>query len=401
MFDRVFKTKFDLSWWAGFLGAIVLVIVTIFEIINNNNIWIVLIYGILHMAILTFLGLKAIDEGKSNLDIGHRISTMGYLHTLIGTSIALILASNSSGQNILNQMNTIIMPIGSALITSIIGWAVGTEIERGIHGTGKEETIVDESLKNLSKNIDSLGKNLDKASEKWSKHIDNSIKNLDNSTKDLGKKYEEALFNSSKELDNNAQRIMDKYLIAFEGLFREMRNQAEEVKRNFKESNESAIEVIEELSSSYQKLLTQTQANVKGLEERLNKSVDSTNKSINNFTIAFNTLFNTMETYSDSMKDGFKTSSDNAKKTMDELSISFNKAFEQIGVLSKEWEKHIVDMKSFSKESNISLKDLLNNSKQIVNDIKMVADGMPNSVQILREVEDVLKILMMIKEDKL
>ena len=91
MFKRVLDTSFDWVWWIGFIGAVVLVFITKLGVMTN---WAVLIYGVTHMTLLTLLGLKAVHKGKSNMDIGHRISTMGYLHTFIGTSVALILASN-------------------------------------------------------------------------------------------------------------------------------------------------------------------------------------------------------------------------------------------------------------------------------------------------------------------
>ena len=106
-----------------------------------------------------------------------------------------------------------------------------------------------------------------------------------------------------------------------------------------------------------------------------------------------------MQTYSDTMGKDFKTSTKNAKETMDELTLSFTKVFEQIGKVSTQWEKHIINMENFSNDSSSSLNSLLHESKRITREIKGVADGMPNSVQILREVDSILEILRVIKEN--
>ena len=410
MFKRVLNTNFDWAWWIGFIGAIVLVFITKMGIIDGDNSWIILAYGIIHMAILTILGLYAIDNGKSNMDIGHRISTMGYLHTLIGTSVALILASNADlytsadTKEILKQMNSIILPIGSALITSIIGWAVGTEIERSIHGT-KEETIVDHALQNLVNTIENLAKKLEKSTDIWTKGINETTKTLSTTTK---KSFDELFDEMGKQINtiqgkfdnssNNATTVMSNLMIAFEAIFKRMESQAKEIEKNFQSSNSQATQVLEDLSLSYQNLMTQTQDNVDSLNKTLKGSTANADESINNFTTSFNGLFNTMQTYSDTMQEDFKTSSNNAKKIMDKLSLSFTNVFGQIDIISTEWETHIKNMKEFSIDSSTSLKGLLNDSKKVAREIQLVADGIPNSAQVLREVDEILEVIRAIKE---
>jgi len=397
MFRRVLNSSFDWIWWIGFIGAVIILIMIIMGIITSSLI--VLIYGVTHMVLLSFVGGKVISEKGGNIDIGHRISTMGYLHTLIGTSVALILASNNhESQNILNQMDSIIVPIGSALVTSIIGWAVGTEMERTIHGT-KEDTIVDNALVNLANDINNLGRELEKSTKRWSDTIDETLKSLAISTQDLENQYEKALITSSTKLDNDSKILMTKYFSSFDNLFNQMNNQAKEIEKSFIISSDSANKVIEDLSLSYKKLLTQTKSNVNRIETNLNKSADNADEAIERFIQSFESLFNNMQTYSNTMEKGFETSTENAKKIMDELVFSFSKVFEQIGKVSIEWEKHIVNMENFSNNSSISLNNLLNESKRITREIKGVADGMPNSVQILREVDSILEILRVIKEN--
>ena len=436
MIQRVLDTKFDWAWWIGFILAIVTVFIIKFGIMENMLI--VLFYGIGHMTLLTFLGLQAIKQGKSNIDIGHRISTMGYLHTLIGTTVALILASNhnSEGQNILNQMDLIIVPIGSALITSIIGWAIGTELERSIHGT-REDTIVDHALNNLSDDINYLGKELRNSTSNWMSSIDKTIEKLEESTDNLESKFEKTLTVSSSKLDNDSKILMDKYfssfdylfkqlenqikttqnsfnnssddatkimtnlMVAFESIFKRMDNHAIQIEQNFKSSTNSANRVITDLSRLYQDLETKVEIHIDTLERGIDSSAITTDKAINQFRDAFKQLFSSMSDYSHGMQKDFEKSTDNAKIVMDNLSESFDKIFTQIGTVSTQWDRHINDMKDFSTNSNISLNNLLSNSKKIANEIEQVAKGMPNSAQILREVDSILEILRVIKENDL
>ena len=279
MFKRVLNTSFDWIWWIGFIGAIIMVIIYIAGALDNTLI--VLGYGITHMTLLTFSGGKVIGEKGGNIDIGHRISTMGYLHTLIGTSIALILASNNNheSQNILNQMDSIIVPIGSALITSIIGWAVGTEMERTVHGT-KEETIVDNALGNLANDVNNLGKELEKSTQRWSNSIDNTIESLSDSTQDLESKYEKALLLSSKKLDDASKKLMDKHSLTFNNLFKQVEKQIGTIQGKFDDSSDDATKVMSNLIIAFEAIFKRMDVQAKEMERNFMTSSDSANKVI-------------------------------------------------------------------------------------------------------------------------
>lgn len=78
-------------------------------------------FSVGHMFILSFLGL--LIRKPENVIAGTKIQTAGYLHTLIGFSSALFRISPDSF-----TMASFMIPLGSALTTSIIGWFVGGEI---------------------------------------------------------------------------------------------------------------------------------------------------------------------------------------------------------------------------------------------------------------------------------
>lgn len=81
----------------------------------------ILLISISHMLLLIALGFKAASENQPLF--GEKIQTAGYLHTLIGFSIALLHISNIDFSLI-----DVMQPLGSALITSILGWFFGSEI---------------------------------------------------------------------------------------------------------------------------------------------------------------------------------------------------------------------------------------------------------------------------------
>ncbi len=472
-------TWFDWIWWLGFIIAISSVYFLVTDeyfknyILNHKSI--ILSYGIFHMVLLTLFGMFAIYNKADNTDIGHRVSTMGYLHTLIGTSVALILVSSnnsSESKDILNQMDLIIIPIGTALITSIIGWAVGTEMERPIFNTHKDSTL-DGPLGDLASDIDLVGKTLQESTNVWRSSIDSTVQSLADSTKDLELKFERTLMLSSQAIEDNSNKIMGKYLssfgnlfqqteqqintiqdnfdntstnaekvmdnlilgfesiykqmndqaseigvsfnsssqnatqimdqllLGFEAILKQMNNQASEIEKSFSSSSISATQVIENLSLSYQELLDQTTNNVKNIETNLNESGNNADKAISKFIKSFESLFNSMQTYSDTMQNNFETSVDNAKKTIDKLALSFANVFTQMDTVSLQWEAHIKNMQNFAKGSSVNLNNLLTNSKIIAAEIQDVADAMPNSAQILREVDDILEVLRVIKEKEI
>ena len=79
-------------------------------------------FGVGHMLLLSILGYWA--ARRDRVITGTKIQTAGYLHTLIGFAAALILLIPDQERT----LNSVLSPLGSAVVTSIIGWFVGGEI---------------------------------------------------------------------------------------------------------------------------------------------------------------------------------------------------------------------------------------------------------------------------------
>ena len=220
------KTLFSISWWVGFLVAVGLMVGLYMEIdviknINSKNLFLIL--GITHMFLLVILGfLSIIKSEDDNVEVANRISTMGYLHTLIGTSIALIAMGSIENGDISKNMNLIIIPIGSALITSIIGWAFGKEMERDRYRfiSSKREDV-DDSLEFLAEKIRMVGINLEATSMGWETSTDRVINKLLATTERLEKNIENAehSFNQSSQ---DSQEFLNQLTSAFQKIFAQM-----------------------------------------------------------------------------------------------------------------------------------------------------------------------------------
>lgn len=81
-----------------------------------------LAFSVSHMFVLFLFGLLV--PQPDNRRAGAKIQMAGYLHTLIGVTSAIFAITSG-----ISTVSLFVIPIGSALLTSIIGWFLGGEIE--------------------------------------------------------------------------------------------------------------------------------------------------------------------------------------------------------------------------------------------------------------------------------
>lgn len=459
------KTSFDKIWWGGFI-IVMLVVFTLIISNTSNEIYtnilplalkykyVFLFFGVFHMILLSLVGIQT-NKNKllDNHDIGSRIATMGYLHTLIGTSIALILISHSKSENLdmLSQIDLIIVPIGSALFTSIIGWAVAAEFERGIYGKS-EKTVVDFALDDLASEIKLLAKELSTSSQAWKNSIDTTVQNIENNTNDLNLKYEKIIIDSTStifsqiethvqniesqlslssqssqktinsyldtfnQLNENmqtqmqtiqntfetttsdSQDIMNSLLRSFEELFTQMNQHAKTIQKDFSSSTNAAKDTIGSLATSYDELQVHIKQNLQNIEQTLTNSSKKADNSILKFMQSFEELFIHLEKYSESLKINLTQSSEDVEKLINQLTNSFSTVFSHVDGVTTQWEDHIVNMQKFSNDSSINLQNLLADSKIVASELKEVAEGVPPASKILREIDDILLVISSINE---
>lgn len=129
---RLFKSLY----WAGLLTVIVLTFAEplfgLFSVWAGEDwtLWL-LFLSVTHVVALATVGWLLRREGKRALFVhaGEQVQTAGYLHTLIGFGAALLVFEPGSTARPGDlQLTQVLHPIGSALLTSILGWFFGGEI---------------------------------------------------------------------------------------------------------------------------------------------------------------------------------------------------------------------------------------------------------------------------------
>ncbi len=239
------KMLFSTLWWFGFAIAIAMMIGLYFGVgfIEKYVGGLFLLIGVQHMVVLVILGFFAIRQREDNIEIGNRVSTMGYLHTLIGTSVALIMTAKY-GSDVIEHVESIIAPIGSSLITSIIGWAFGKEMERDKYRfkmSAQEET--NNALENLSKKIihsasiiEESSKTFATSAKQWESTIDVSSKEI-NTTREL-------LESELKETSEYSKKIINESLEILQEQFELLQKSSRDMNRQFETTSKDAGKVF-------------------------------------------------------------------------------------------------------------------------------------------------------------
>ena len=348
---------FSAIWWFGFIVAVSLMLGLYagIEFIENYVGVLFLAVGIQHMVILVILGFLAIiNERDDNIEVGNRVATMGYLHTLIGTSVALIMTSKFGGAEMIEHIDAIIAPIGSALITSIIGWAFGKEMERERYRYKLESTEKsDNALEFLAQKVKRAGLQIEQSSNKWVETLESSSTQLISSTQKLD------------ETINSANR--------------------------------ASQQSIDELTKSFTKLYEQMSHNLELMSETIERDLQKSSQETQNMlTITkeqFKEQFEQIERQVANVERDFDASSKDANRVFKKSIETFDSGLSQMGVIAKEWDRHIKSMKKFSTHSESALDSLTDHSQKIIDEFSTVAKSLPNAGKVMSDIDDFLSKL--------
>lgn len=337
------KMLFSIIWWFGFVVAIGLMLGLYagVEFIEEYVATLFLAIGIQHMVLLVVLGfLSIIQEKDDNIEVGNRVSTMGYLHTLIGTSVALIMTSKFGGAEMIEHIDTIIAPIGSALITSIIGWAFGKEMERERYRyklSSTEES--DHALEFLAQKVTNAGLKIEQSSNRWVENIEKSTNQLVSSSKKLEETIQSAEQTSQKSIEELSQLFHTLY---------------ETIERD-----------LQSVSSESQHIISTSTQQFKEQFEQIDRQISSVEKN-------------------------FEYSSKDANRVFKKTIETFDTSLVQMNIIAKEWDKHIRNMKKFSTHSDSALDNLSEQSQKVIDELSHVAHNLPNAGKILSDIDGFL-----------
>lgn len=351
------RLLFTTIWWFGFFVAVSLMLglylnVTFIEQYVNV---LFLAVGVQHMVILVILGFLAIfKERDDNIEVGNRVATMGYLHTLIGTSVALIMTAKFGGAEMIEHIDTIISPIGSALITSIIGWAFGKEMERERYRYKLESTEKsDNALEFLADKVARAALQIEQGSKEWRENMERS----------------------STQLLSSSQKLEE----------------------SINSANQTSKESVEALSKSFEKLYEQMSHNLEmmhqTIEQDLGRSTQETQRVLKNSTEQFTQQFELMERQISSVERNFEASSKDANRVFKKSIETFDNSLGQMNIIAKEWDKHIRNMKKFSTHSESALENLTEHSQKVIDEFSNVAKNLPSAGKVISDIDDFLSKL--------
>ncbi len=311
--------------------------------------------GIQHMLILVVLGFLAIfKERDDNIEVGNRVATMGYLHTLIGTSVALIMTSKFGGAEMIEHIDDIIAPIGSALITSIIGWAFGKEMERERYRYKLESVEQsDNALEFLAQKVKKSALLIEKSSQQW-------VENME---------YSSAQLTASSE----------------------------KLERTISSSNQMAEQSMEELTKSFKKLYEEMHHNLNAMsssiERDLQSSSDETQRVISGYTEQFKRQFEQLERELGLIDRNFDATLKDANKVFKKSIETFDTGLSQMNQIAKEWDRHLRGMKKFSTHSESALESLTEQSQKMIDEFSSVAKSIPSASKVITDIDDFLSKL--------
>ena len=343
---------FSVVWWFGFAVAIALMIGLYADVtfIREHAGGLFLLIGIQHMLVLVVLGFFAIKERVDNFEIASRIATMGYLHTLIGTSVALILTAKY-GSEVIEHVENIIGPIGSSLLTSIIGWAFGKEMERDKYRFKvSTEEATHNALEFLAQKVVNSANLIEKSSTKWAETIDRSTKQVENTSQQLEIQLKESV--------TRAEESTEILMKSFENIYKKM---------------EQSLEGITTV-----------------MEKDLKNTSDYSQKIIKESLERLEEQFKQIEHANQLMKNQFERTSTDADKVFRSSIDTFDSGLSKMGDIAKEWDRHLKNMKRFSTHSESAIEQLTHTSQKVIDEISTIAHTLPKAGAMLNNLDEFL-----------
>ena len=192
----------------------------------------ILPFSLTHMLLLILLGYR-LPLSRRNL-AGDRVQTAGYLHTLIGFSAALLHVSTHDF-----NLSEIMSPLGSALITSIMGWFAGGELSSTAHNSDVPG-IKDE----MGKIAIELKDFLTSVQEAHTCYVD-TIKGASDEYEKLQEKQKEVISKSTEalaEIDETLKTLNDSYGEILESVRKSSKSISESFGARFHETTQQVLE---------------------------------------------------------------------------------------------------------------------------------------------------------------
>ena len=269
----------------GIVIGVALGLIIINKNLSSNYL---LIEGLFHVLILTMFGYTMKEPFKQVI-AGSKIETAGYLHTVIGFFVAIALV----GKGDIN-MDNLLSPISSALLTSIIGWLFGGEIS----GRGEEhqQQTTDEIVKIFAQSSYEI--------ELMLENTKTNLQYLFTQLTEIQNEYHKKTIKSAEQYQTDLGRTLGKIDILI---------------------NTKCTEV----SSSFNNLVYVIEQGGNNLESSLSTVTTTIQTNNNSWQYTFNQFNNSLVTQTNKINGNFN----NLRKTLTDNSSSINSSFQQTNSL--------------------------------------------------------------------
>lgn len=190
----------------------------------------ILPFSLTHMLVLIFMGYRF--PKALRIIPGERVQTAGYLHTLIGFSAALLHVSTQDF-----NISEIMGPLGSALITSILGWFAGGELLSSV--PDKSATGVKGEMGRLAVELEGFTKAVKAAHTTYITTINGASEEYIK----LQEKQKEVISGSTKGL-NEVENTLRRLNTSYRDLLDSVEQASKELSKNFGDEFEKATQQV-------------------------------------------------------------------------------------------------------------------------------------------------------------
>ena len=327
--NNVNITQFKIFYIGGIiLGFILGILIVLLKFPS----WLLLIEGIIHLIRLVYLGYK-IKIPSDRMYAGERIQTAGYLHTLIGFSFALILLGTGNIElSQLDNLQQLLLPMGSALGTSIIGWLFGGEIAGG-------KAIQD--LGNIADLLDEQNQTLNSQSHNFKETEQRQINLLIEHQKQMVALY----IQNNQVLDEKINKIVDKigeYNQSISEIFSRfnstLENECDTLNSTFRRLNTALEEESTSLKQTFSHLNSVIDDESYALPPSFNKLrsvIEQNSDSLSTSFVSLNNAFTNLQTESGEAAKYMSTTVEYTRSAANNMSVTAQGAYEAADYLKK------------------------------------------------------------------
>lgn len=309
--------QLDLVIRIYFWGMLIAATIAVVSVWNQLSATIIFITGCVHMAILILAAWGIRNKPYILTQAGNRVQSAGYLHTLIGFSVAVASLLQTGA-----ELNNLAIPLASALVTSLLGWLFGGEISAGGEA---DNPSLEKATENIIQTLNAYSDELVRIQKNHSQQMEQDAKRIMSMQEHHAKKLAEAHVNNANALF----KFYEGYNLKLDSLYRDIDKNSKAISQKFSE-----------FAKSTEKNKTTIETSFDGFA----KSVDKKSKTMQDSLQSYKTA--TAEVSSQTKR---------LAASMQELNRSSKVATQEVSSTVQEMKKVSAEIQKWSQQSNNSV----------------------------------------------